>query len=370
MHPPSILIVIDNMLPGGMQRQVVELLKGLRRRCRFRTILAVLSRAPGLEDEAGRYADEIVHVERLCRFDPTPVVRLIAAAHSRRCDLVHAIGWMSGLAGLVAARALRLPIINGSIRAAIPFLTWHERISRWCALRSDVIVANSNAGLRAYNVDSDSRAIVITNGIDLERFRNIAPPENSSFCMVGNFGRYKDHATVIRALRTIQRQFPQASVSLVGKALGRGDQEVLARCRRLVVELGLEASVRFVTDTNDAGPWIAGANIGVLASNHGEGISNAILEYMALAKPVVVTDSGGNREVVSDGETGYIVQCEDSDAMAARVSELLRCPERAQRMGAAGRSVIEREFTLERMCARYEELYDSVLSRGARTDGQ
>ena len=98
-------------------------------------------------------------------------------------------------------------------------------------------------------------------------------------------------------------------------------------------------------------------------SSKAEGFSNAILEYMAAARPVVTTDVGGAREAVEEGETGYVVAPGDDEAMAARVVELLRDPERARRMGERGRRVVEEKFSCEAQLARTEALYESLLEK-------
>jgi glycosyltransferase involved in cell wall biosynthesis len=96
-------------------------------------------------------------------------------------------------------------------------------------------------------------------------------------------------------------------------------------------------------------------------SSKAEGFSNSILEYMAAARPVVVTDVGGAREVVVEGETGYLVQSGDDSTMATRLIDLLRDQGTARAMGTKGRRVVEEKFSCEAQLARTEELYDRLL---------
>ncbi|MEL7341058.1 MAG: glycosyltransferase family 4 protein, partial [Bacteroidota bacterium] len=105
-------------------------------------------------------------------------------------------------------------------------------------------------------------------------------------------------------------------------------------------------------------------DVGVLASNskvHGEGISNAILEYMALAKPVVATRGGGTPEIVMDGQTGFMVPPFDPDAMANKINWLLELQEEAKAMGVRARQRVEADFNLENMAERYYQIYQSIL---------
>jgi glycosyltransferase involved in cell wall biosynthesis len=104
-------------------------------------------------------------------------------------------------------------------------------------------------------------------------------------------------------------------------------------------------------------------------SSKAEGFSNSILEYMAAARPVVVTDVGGAREVVIEGETGHLVPSGDDAAMAARLIGLMCEPEKARAMGAAGRRVVEEKFSCEAQLAQTEELYDGLLAKAQRRKG-
>jgi glycosyltransferase involved in cell wall biosynthesis len=357
----SILIVVDDMACGGRERQTVELLKGLAHSRRFRAALAVLQAGGELEAEGARLAGSFLPVRRRARFDLTPVIALLRQAQRHNIALVHAGGWISGLVGLVVARSLRVPIVNASIRATPPRLLLRHRISRWCAERSDAIVANSLAGLEAYGLSRHSRAMVIENGIDLSRFDGLMSRSGGgpTICMVANFSKKKDHATAIRAMPRIREEFPNARLLLVGR-----DRGTLAESSRLADALKLTSSITFVTDTSRPEHYIASSDVCVLTSNtgaHGEGVSNAILEYMALEKPVVVTNGGGSPEVIQHGATGFLVACNSPAALAGQVVQLLRAPERSRQIGQAGRRRVTEAYSLVGMVTAYETLYQRLV---------
>ncbi len=351
-----ILVLTDSLGVGGTERQLVELLKGLQRSGRYAAVLGVLDRGGALEAEAAGHAGRVLNVRRRARFDVTPAFPLIHQTRQAEVRLIHAVGWMSGLAGLIAARLLRLPILNGSLRSVPPVLDTPARISHRCALLSDAVVANAPAVLRAVGLDHHPRAHVIANGIDLARFDGIAAEDSAvaQVCMVANFSRYKDHAALIRAVPSVLAAVPHARFALVGREAG-----TLAAARRLVDELGVGAAVRFVTDGRPPEPIVAASQVCVL-STPGEGLSNAVMEYMALCKPVVASACEGNAALVRDGESGFLVPPGAAEPLAARVIELLRDDARAWRMGAAGRQRIEDGYSLPRMVAEYEALYDRL----------
>lgn len=351
-----ILVLTDSLGVGGTERQLVELLKGLQRSGRYAAVLGVLDHGGGLEAQAAAHATEVLRIRRPTRFDATPALALIQQTRRSGARLIHAVGWMSGLAGLIAARLLRLPILNGSLRSVPPVLDTRGRISRRCALFSNAIVANAPAALRALELDRHPRARVIANGIDLARFDGIAAEDSgvAQVCMIANFSRYKDHAALIRAVPSILNALPHARLTLVGRDAG-----TLTAARQLADELGVSGAVCFVTDGRAPEPIIAASAVCVLSSPS-EGMSNAVMEYMALRKPVVASACDGNAALVRDGESGFLVPPGAAEPLAARVIELLRDGARARRMGAAGRQRIEDDYSLPRMVAEYEALYDRL----------
>ena len=98
-------------------------------------------------------------------------------------------------------------------------------------------------------------------------------------------------------------------------------------------------------------------------SSKAEGFSNSILEYMAAARPVVVTDVGGAREAVVDGETGYVVLPGDDEAMAERIISLLNHTVEARAMGDKARKRVEEKFSCQAQLEREESLYDRLLAQ-------
>ena len=176
--------------------------------------------------------------------------------------------------------------------------------------------------------------------------------------MVANFSPYKDQATVVRALPLIQQAFPEARLTLVGL-----DKGTLPRTRRLVQDLGLEQTVRIVEGTSSPEAFIAGSRVCTLLSPMGESLSNTLLEYLALGKPVVASDCPGNAAVIQSGKTGLLLAEQSPEALAASIIQLFREPQRAQALGKAGRRLVQEKYLLEHMVRQYEALYAELLNR-------
>jgi glycosyltransferase involved in cell wall biosynthesis len=166
----------------------------------------------------------------------------------------------------------------------------------------------------------------------------------------------KDHPTFLRAARRVRAQVPDAAFVVAGEG------GLLESYRALAAELGIGEDVFFTGRCERVGDLLAVSDVCVLSSR-AEGFSNSILEYMAAGRPSVVTDVGGAREAITEGETGYVVAPGDEEALAARVAALLRDPEGARLMGERARRVVEQKFSCRAQLERVEGLYERLLSR-------
>jgi glycosyltransferase involved in cell wall biosynthesis len=96
----------------------------------------------------------------------------------------------------------------------------------------------------------------------------------------------------------------------------------------------------------------------------GEGVSNVLLEAMALGKPVVATRVGGTPELVRDGETGWLVPPRDPEALAAAVLGVLRDPALGARVGACGRALVARRFSVASVAPRLADAFAEAITAG------
>jgi glycosyltransferase involved in cell wall biosynthesis len=121
-------------------------------------------------------------------------------------------------------------------------------------------------------------------------------------------------------------------------------------------------NVRMLGTRNDVEDIVAAADIGVLFTR-GEGISNAIVEYMAQGKPVLTTDqTGGSKEIVEDGASGFILPAE-TGPIERTLSRLLDDAELRMRLGARGRRIIEERFTVQKMGEEFLKAYESLTDK-------
>jgi glycosyltransferase involved in cell wall biosynthesis len=191
----------------------------------------------------------------------------------------------------------------------------------------------------------------VRRGLDL-------PPEAPVVGALSRLAWKKGLRHLVEAAPRLLESVPDAHVLIAG------DGELRAELERQARSLGVASRVRFLGTRRDPLDLLAAFDVFVLPSVV-EGMSNAVLEAMARALPVVATDVGGNPEIVGDGETGFIVPPADPAALAAALGKLLQAPELAREMGAAGRRRVEQRYRVGHMVAAVERLYDELLGRAA-----
>ena len=215
------------------------------------------------------------------------------------------------------------------------------------------------------HVDPD-RIVVIHNGVDIERFSQ--PVDRSRLIetigipqgvpIVGTVGRLepqKGHASLLICVRKVLDKFPDTHFLIIGDGGERQKLEAMAR------DLSIQKNVIFLGMVNNVSQIVSLLDIGVLASKPvGETFSNAILEYMAASKPVVATDVGSIAEQVRDGKTGYLIPYDNSDALAESIIKLLSNRNAANEMGAAGREMVEKQFTIQKMIEKYDTVFTDL----------
>jgi L-malate glycosyltransferase len=359
---------------GGGEMQLLELLRRLPAEYAV-SVHALDPRGPLLADTRALGYEPFIHSLGGSLLRPaavTETARLAWWLRRERIDVVHAQDFYSTILGVPAARLAGVPVIV----SRLDLVHWHGRV-RHLALAAashaaDVVVANCEA-VKRFVVEKERvaphRVVVIRNGLDVPRFDRLrraplaAPlPETGKAAvavLVANMRHeVKRQEDFLEALAEVRR----AGHDLVGFLVGEGARKPTLEA--LAKELGVERAVHFLGRRGDVPAVLARGTFGVLCSRM-EGLSNAVMEGMAAGLPMVVTDAGGNAELVKDGERGFVVPPERPAELAAAMMRVLSDPERARRMGAEARRFVEAELTLERMIAEHDRLYRQ-LARGTR----
>jgi colanic acid/amylovoran biosynthesis glycosyltransferase len=220
-----------------------------------------------------------------------------------------------------------------------------------------------------YGLPAD-KARVIYAGVDLARFTPRRPARGDALRVlsIGELNWVKGYDDALEAIALlVERGIPVSYEILGGEPdAGRGLPTDRPRLSFLAHELGLADRVRFAgaVPHERVGERLGQADV-LLHASIAEGLPNVVLEAMACALPVVVTDCGGLPEAVTDGVEGLVCPARSRERLADALEALWRDPALAERMGDAGRARVAAQFSLERHLDEFAELYGSV-SRARR----
>ncbi len=369
MRPPSdgrlnVLYVIWSLQMGGAERVVADLAHGLDRRL-FRPLVCCLNFKGRLAEPLEAEGISVFALAKRPRFDPRVFIRLVRLIRRERVHVVHTHLWTSSLWGRLAAVWARVPVVvvtehNLDIwRRAL-----HLLADRLLARFTDDWIFVSREVETFYRTRlpiPESRAHVVHNGVDLAPFahphdqaavraRMGLPAAARVVGVVGRLENRKGHRYFVEAMATVASRFPGA----IGIIIGEGKEKGALVAQREA--LGLADTLHLVGYWPDLAEALCAIDVFVLPSLM-EGHPLAVLEAMAAAKPVVATAVGGNVEAVEPGITGLLVPPAAPAPLAGAILELLLDPDRATKLGAAGRRSLERRFSLPSAVRANEEIY-------------
>lgn len=359
-----ILFIIDSLRSGGKERRLVQLLKGLKERNFLDAEIIVLNKNIHYK-EVFELEIPIHYLKRNFFRDIKIFSRFYRICKNFKPDIVHCWDDISAFHFAPLCKLKGIKFISSMISAAPPMLSIFSKYYIANALSypfSDVILSNSAAGLKSFRVPR-KKSKFIHNGFDFRRIENLQPPitikDNfgikSKFVigMVASFSEKKDHDTLIEAGLLIVQNRDDVCFVAVGAGVN------LTKIHRKIGDNN-NGNFIFTGKQKDVESIINIFDIGVL-STFTEGISNSIMEYMALKKPVIATKGGGTSELVIDGETGFLIEPKNPGQLAEKIEYLLLNPEIALRMGNKGKERIVREFNLKKMVDETYNLYNEVL---------
>lgn len=357
--PIHVSFVIDNLSRAGTESQLLALIRSLDRSV-ITPSLVLLDGDNALSQSLEPADCDILHLRVSRLLSPSAVKaawRLTRHWNRTRPDVVVTYFLDSAyfalpLAKLVGAKTVR-------VRNNLGY--WQTRKHRWLGRTvrpfTDTVLTNSEEGRAALANEGHKRIDVIGNGVDLDRFPNpkpvdVAKPKVRIGC-VANLRPVKNIDGLIRAARSICNRFPHVEFAVAGDGEQRPDLE------KLIAASGLAEQFRLLGSVANVPEFLASCELAVLPS-HSEGMSNALLEYLAAGRAIVATDVGANRRVL--GDAGVIAPVNDKP-IAQAIGELLSNPKQATENGRMARERAEREFSRAAVVARFESFFQQLAGR-------
>ena len=179
--------------------------------------------------------------------------------------------------------------------------------------------------------------------------------------IVGGLKPMKRHSTFLKAAHLLLAEQPDLLFVIVGDGALRPELEALSR------SLGIAERVRFVGSQDKVLQFLKIFDVAVNCSAN-EGLSNAVMEYMAYEVPCVVSDAGGNSELIRDGLDGLLFELDNETELAEKVLALLGNEARRGEFVRNARARVLHEFNIERMCRSYDVLF-SECARETSEEG-
>jgi glycosyltransferase involved in cell wall biosynthesis len=375
--PLRVALIIDDLRVAGAQRVIAQEIRAADpRRLTFRVL--VLQRVQGrtMHDDIADAGATIEYIDGYGLLNPRRLWRLAARLRRLQPDLVHTHLTYANTLGTLAAQLAHVPAVatihnittNQSRLNAGKRLVEGEVVRRWSSRVIFVAHAALDEAAATFRVPRD-RMIALPNAVDLTRFslpdgfdrarkrRELGADDDTVLvCTVARLDPSKGHRFLLEAAALLAERHPTARYLLAG--VGREHERLVAQAGRL----GIAGSVALLGVRDDIPELLAACDLFVLPSSN-EGLSQAMLEAMALGVPVVATRVGGAPDVVIPGRTGWLVPPEDAWQLAEAIDEALSQPRLAASYARRAGTQVRQEYALDRHVSQLEAVYRDVVAQ-------
>ncbi|MFM2359451.1 MAG: hypothetical protein RLY16_1444 [Bacteroidota bacterium] len=367
----KILLLNDTLIKGGKERRIVELLKYSKAHFPVQFELVFMHQTIDYPE-----INEVGYPIHILDWNNKQFLKgykkLKGICDAFQPDIIHSWSSMTDILSVILKWQIKKPFITSMIAQALPKATLRDKDyfrSKIAFPFADKITSNTKAGITSFHAPQQ-KSLCIYNGFNYNRLNNLIDPNTlrnqlglqNKFIigMVAAFEPRKDYFTVIEAAKKLSIQHADriAFVLIGGGAM---QEEVKAQAGEW-----LNKTIFFTGKLNNVESYINLFNIGILCTNsdvHGEGISNSILECMALAKPIIATEGGGTAEIVQHRTTGFLIAPKSPDVLAEKIQQLMHDDQLAIQMGQAGKKIIQEQFTIEKMCNTFFATYQELASK-------
>ncbi len=385
--PLAAVTLVDYVTGGGAERAAVEIAMRLGPDVRS---TVVSSRLDASARTHPKYAATIAELEaagvRWIGLGRTSTARfwewraLVSLLRRERVDVLHSHSWGSNfwapaLGALGGVRAIVAHEHTPFARAG-GLRHWGTQalVNRWVAgLWADAIVVPSawsramlieHEGVRAEKirvVPNAAHAVAFT-GDELATVRaELDAPKHAELVVMAAMLRpEKAQDVLIRAIAELAPSHPHLQLLLLGGGTPQRPRGTQNELEALAASLGITERIRFLGHREDVARIVAAADVAVLSSR-GENLPLAILEYMEAATPIVTTDVGGVRELVTDGVHALVVPPDDPGALAQAINNVLTDRQAAQERAARARARRRERFDWDTIGSQVRALYEELL---------
>jgi len=372
---PLVVHIIDRLPPDGAERLLCEVLR--YRSDQFDYHLICLAEGGEFEPVIRNLGVPITILGKRRGVDLRMLWHLWSWLRKHRPAVVHTHLFTADTWGRLAAWMAQVPCIVSTVHSVN---SWqgrvHRLVDRGMALVTDRLIACTALvadKLRDVDGISAHRVITLANGVDLERFEDVDgrdlitefdfPHRWPLFAVLGRLEPVKGQGYLLECLAQCRERGVHINLLLIGDGPDR------AALEQQVEDAELLDRVRFAGFRRDVPEMLASIDVLVIPSRW-EGLPMALLEAMALGRPVIAHAVGGIGDVVEPGVQGVLVPAGQSQEMASAIAMLAGDVSLRQRMGAAARQRVREHYSAEVLSAQYEALYRDVLGSTQSAEGE
>jgi glycosyltransferase involved in cell wall biosynthesis len=362
----KILFYIGGLSSGGKERRLLELMTFLNDSRNYEIILVTQKEEISFENF---YFLDLIWIKLSSpKINLSTFYEFFRIIRKYKPEIIHTWGDRQTLVALPSRVFLRnVRLVNSQITSAPPKISFKDKFfANFNFLFSDIILSNSNAGVDVYKPPKH-KTKVIYNGLNPQRFKGLSEKEKVRsdygldkkfvIVMAASFSPSKDY----KLFYEVGKELSKFRNDFIFLGIGYFAQEDAHLFNEAEKISGKYPHLKALPGTLYVEHLVNACDIGLLFSPNGEGLSNSILEYMALGKPVIANDKGGTKEIVVHNENGYLIKNESPKEIAVLIDRLLNDPKKMIKMGRKSLQRINNDFHLEIMGKAFVEVYSSLI---------
>ncbi len=358
-------MIADSLVKGGKERRMLELLRYIDESNKYKVELIILKSKIDYNVIYELKNTRLIVIKRKIKKDPFVFYQVWKYSKEFKPNLIHVWGSMPAIYSLPIVLFSGVPLLNSMIaNAKCDIFTKDWFRAKFLFPFSTIILANSHSGIEAFKVKS-KKARVIHNGFNFDRLKNLKDSATIRkeysvktkyvVGMVAAFHPRKDYETYLE----VSEEFCKERDDITFLAVGDGINKTI-----LMDRYKSTSNIIFTGNVTDVEQLISIFDIGILLSNtnkHLEGISNSILEMMALGKPVIATRGGGTDEIIQHNICGVLIDPLNKVQLKQGLQLLIDNSVMRLQIGRSAKKKIETDFSIQQMCSKTAEIYKNIL---------
>ncbi|NQY86758.1 MAG: glycosyltransferase [Colwellia sp.] len=371
MKKTNIMHITFDMRIGGTEMVIKNIIDGSDTNLFTMAILCIESPLGPFAEDLKKDNIRFFELNRQPGFDINLIKKIRSLIKDNKVDIIHCHQYTPWVYGVIAAAFSKTKVIFTEHGRFYPdSSTWKRKlINPILNMFTDQVTAISKATKQAlieFENIPDKSIEVIYNGItpleviqsDVEKLRvELEVPDNHTILgTIARFDPIKNHPMMLKAFSQVVKQQPNTTLIIVG------DGEERANIEACINKLHINKNVILSGYQTKPQNYLALMDI-YLLSSFSEGTSMTLLEAMSLSKPCVVTDVGGNPEVIIDGENGFVTPNDDILMFAKGITKAVHSILNTNHLGQASKNRFESLFSESNMNQQYHSGYNALITK-------